>query len=344
MADAPRIGLLLLGALALMLAAGGLLLWQWAATRQNRAATVRHLGEQLAGLDAHADAQPRGRGALPSTPASGTPLAAAPADAALVDPWATTTDTPAPSGAAGRGRVDALIPPWLQGALSASQLALGVLGLAILVALAGMLASTPGVIAALAVLLPLAAFGLWWRVQKFRRRLVRQLPGFIDAMVRLITVGNSTQAAFQLAIPSAREPLRTYLERTAGLVRAGVDLDRALAQTADSVRVQELHLMAAVLGLGVRYGGRADLLLERLAHFIRDREQADQELHALSAETRLSAWILGLLPLIVGGLIVTNNPDYFLRMWHDGTGRMMVFGGAGLQLLGAALLYRVARL
>ena len=44
------------------------------------------------------------------------------------------------------------------------------------------------------------------------------------------------------------------------------------------------------------------------------------------------------------GLIVTNNPDYFLRMWHDGTGRMMVFGGAGLQLLGAVLLYRVARL
>ncbi|WP_295373315.1 type II secretion system F family protein [uncultured Pseudacidovorax sp.] len=343
MAESPRIGLLLLAAVALMLAAAGLLLWQWAASRQGRAAAARHLGEQLAGL-AENDAVPRARPAPLSTPASAQPLAAAPTDGTLVDPWAATTEAATAASTSGRGRLDELLPPWLQGAVSAPQLGLGALALGILVSLAGLLASAPGVVAALAVLLPLSAFFLWWRVQKFRRRLVRQLPGFIDAMVRLITVGNSTQAAFQLAIPSAREPLRAYLERTAGLVRAGVDLDRALAQTAESVRVQELHLMAAVLGLGVRYGGRADLLLERLAHFIRDREQADQELHALSAETRLSAWILGLLPLIVGGLIVTNNPDYFLRMWHDGTGRMMVFGGAGLQLLGAVLLYRVARL
>ncbi|WP_304307799.1 type II secretion system F family protein [Pseudacidovorax intermedius] len=343
MAESPRIGLLLLAAVALMLAAAGLLLWQWAASRQGRAAAARHLGEQLAGL-ADNDAVPRARQAPLSTPASAQPLAAAPAEGTLVDPWAATTEAATAANSSGRGRLDELLPPWLQGAVSAPQLGLGALALVILVSLAGLLASAPGVVAALAVLLPLSAFFLWWRVQKFRRRLVGQLPGFIDAMVRLITVGNSTQAAFQLAIPSAREPLRAYLERTAGLVRAGVDLDRALAQTAESVRVQELHLMAAVLGLGVRYGGRADLLLERLAHFIRDREQADQELQALSAETRLSAWILGLLPLIVGGLIVTNNPDYFLRMWHDGTGRMMVFGGAGLQLLGAVLLYRVARL
>lgn len=340
MAEAPRIGLLLLAAVALMLAAAGLLLWQWAATRQSRAVAARHLDEQLAGLAADGGA-PRARGA--SSAAGTAAPAATAADGALVDPWAGAEDTlPTPTTA--RGRLDALLPAWLQGAVSPPQFGLGLLVLAVLVALAGVLAAAPGVVAALAVLLPLGVFVLWWRVQKFRRRLVRQLPGFIDAMVRLITVGNSTQAAFQLAIPSAREPLRAYLARTAVLVRAGVDLDRALQQTADSVRLQELHLMAAVLGLGVRYGGRADLLLERLAHFIRDREQADQELQALSAETRLSAWILGLLPLIVGGLIVTNNPDYFLRMWHDGTGRMMVFGGAGLQLLGAVLLYRVARL
>ncbi len=340
MAEAPRIGLLLLAAMALMLAAAGLLLWQWAATRQSRAVAARHLDEQLAGLAADGGA-PRARAA---SAAAGTAApAATAADGALVDPWAGAEDTPLATPTV-RGRLDALLPAWLQGAVSPPQFGLGLLALAVLVALAGVLAAAPGVVAALAVLMPLGVFVLWWRVQKFRRRLVRQLPGFIDAMVRLITVGNSTQAAFQLAIPSAREPLRAYLARTAVLVRAGVDLDRALQQTADSVRLQELHLMAAVLGLGVRYGGRADLLLERLAHFIRDREQADQELQALSAETRLSAWILGLLPLIVGGLIVTNNPDYFLRMWHDGTGRMMVFGGAGLQLLGAVLLYRVARL
>jgi tight adherence protein B len=127
-------------------------------------------------------------------------------------------------------------------------------------------------------------------------------------------------------------------------VRAGVDLDRALHQTADNVRIEEMYLLASILGLGVRYGGRADLLLERVGNFMRDREQAEQELSALSSETRLSAWILGLLPVGVGAFLIFTNPSYFMGMWNDGTGRILIFSAVGLQLTGAALLYRLARL
>jgi len=211
-------------------------------------------------------------------------------------------------------------------------------------AVAGLVAGWISAIGSLIVLTLLAMFGIWLKVQKFRRQLVRQLPAFIDAMVRLITIGNSTQAAFQLAIASTETPLRGYLERAANLVRAGVDLDRALHQTAASVRVEEMYLLASILGLGVRYGGRADLLLERVANFMRDRDQAEHELIALSSETRLSAWILGLLPVGVGGFIIIANPSYFLRMWQDSTGQILIFGALGLQMLGALLLYRLAKL
>ncbi|MNR31143.1 Bacterial type II secretion system protein F domain protein [compost metagenome] len=134
------------------------------------------------------------------------------------------------------------------------------------------------------------------------------------------------------------------MERSAALVRAGVDLDRALHQTATNVRVEEMFLLASIMGLGVRYGGRADLLLERVANFMRDREQAEHELSAMSAETRLSAWILGLLPLGVGTFLILTNPSYFMGMWNDETGRLLIFSSAGLQILGAVLLYRLAKL
>jgi tight adherence protein B len=104
-----------------------------------------------------------------------------------------------------------------------------------------------------------------------------------------------------------------------------------------------MFLLASILGLGVRYGGRADLLLERVGNFMRDREQAEHELVAISAETRLSAWILGLLPVCVGAMIITLNPAYFLRMWQDTTGQYLVFGAVALQMVGAFLLYRLAR-
>jgi tight adherence protein B len=204
-----------------------------------------------------------------------------------------------------------------------------------------------GWLAALGVLFLLglaATFAVWLRLQKFRRKLVTQLPAYIDAMVRLITIGNSTQAAFQLAIATTQAPLRGHLERSAALVRAGMDLDRALHQTATNVRVEEMYLLASILGLGVRYGGRADLLLERVGNFMRDREQAEQELIAMSAETRLSAWILGLLPVGVCVFLILTNPGYFMSMWNDGTGRILVISALSLQLLGAGLLYRLAKL
>jgi tight adherence protein B len=96
--------------------------------------------------------------------------------------------------------------------------------------------------------------------------------------------------------------------------------------------------------LGVRYGGRADLLLERMAHFLRDREQAERELVAMSSETRMSAWVLGLMPAVVGTAIIMLNAAYFIRMWDDPSGRQMLYGALALQLTGAFLLYRLARL
>lgn len=318
--------LLIVAALALLLAAAGLWLWHLSARERERAAVGAHLDRQLRATPTQAlDAAPWMREPDPfGDPASAAPAAGEPA--------------------AGRPVRPLVLPGWLAGAVKPSALVLGLAGAAVACAVAGLALGPVGAAAVGVLSIVLGAFVLWLAVQRFRRKLVRQLPGFIDTMVRLITIGNSTHAAFQLSIPSTGEPLRGYLEKASGLVRAGAELDQALNQMACTVRIEEMHLLAAILGLGVRYGGRADLLLERVAHFMRDREQAEQELNALSAETRLSAWILGLLPVGVGLAIVMLNAGYFLRMWQDDTGRYLIYGAGALQVLGAVLLYRLARL
>jgi tight adherence protein B len=342
-------------AVMLLLGALGLLLWRWAARRQLRRATRHHLAARIAA------------GLAPSAPRAGDARRTAPADGLPRDPWASMPvagpaaggrtgfavmdDAPRPDVAAAAVAASASasalarrLPGWLLAIATPRQLGLGA-GAGVAAALVAGAALGP---VALGGLLLLGAAGggfvVWLRVQKFRRRLVLQLPGFIDAMVRMIRIGNSSQSAFQLATATLKAPLREAMEHAAALARAGVDLDAALDQTADHLRVGELHLLGAILGLGVRYGGRADLLLERVATSLRDNEQAGQELAAMSAETRLSAWILGLLPLGVAAAIMAGNPDYIVRMWLDDTGRSMLFGALGLQSLGALLLYRLARL
>ncbi|WP_212613260.1 type II secretion system F family protein, partial [Pseudomonas moorei] len=150
----------------------------------------------------------------------------------------------------------------------------------------------------------IAIFLFWNRTRRINERLLRQLPGFLDGVVRLMTIGSAVPSAFQAASANTEAPLRNCLMAITQMQRAGKDLDAAVSVVGQQYRVNELILVASVLRLSLRYGGRADIVMERTAAFMRDRQQAQQELLALSAETRLSAWILGLLPVIVGGLII----------------------------------------
>jgi tight adherence protein B len=185
---------------------------------------------------------------------------------------------------------------------------------------------------------------LSWRAQKRYQRIARQLPVFLDSIVRLITIGNSVPAAFQGAFVTTDMPLRECLDRVSRMLRSGVEIDVALTQMAKVYHVRELGLIGSVLRISVKFGGRSDVMLDRMAGLMRDLEQADRELIALSTETRLSSWILGLLPVLLGGFVIIAHPSYFNAMWSDRFGQRLVFVAFGLQLLGAFLLYRLARL
>jgi tight adherence protein B len=108
-----------------------------------------------------------------------------------------------------------------------------------------------------------------------------------------------------MAAASTKDPLQSVMGKAASLARAGMDLENAVAHVARQTRLDELHLLAAILRISVRYGGRVDLLLERVAHFMRDREQAEQDL-CHDGRNALSAWVLSLLPVAVCCLIISS--------------------------------------
>lgn len=200
-----------------------------------------------------------------------------------------------------------------------------------------------GAVAMLAVGVALAAFLLWLRIGRVRDRMLRQLPGFLDGVVRLMTIGSSVPAAFQNSVANTEPPLRQCLVQAIHLQRAGKELDQAVLQMGRAYRLDELVIVSSVLRLSQRYGGRADVVMERTATFMRDREEAQRELLALSAETRLSAWVLGLLPLVVAGGLFVLNAGYVMLMWKDPTGRNLLLGAAVLEVVGVLMLYRLAK-
>ena len=199
--------------------------------------------------------------------------------------------------------------------------------------------------AAMVIILVVALtwFRLFLMAGRRYKRIVRQIPAFLDNLIRQVTVGTSLGSAFQQIAPTVPAPLGELLTRAARQNRAGVELDVAVKQVARIYDVDSLYMIGAVLGVANQYGGRSDQVLERIAAFLRDIEQARDELIALSAETRLSAWVLGVLPLAVTCFIITFNNKFFVAMWQDPIGAKMLLGAAGLQIFGSFLLYRLAK-
>ncbi|MBB6578866.1 tight adherence protein B [Comamonas odontotermitis] len=198
--------------------------------------------------------------------------------------------------------------------------------------------------AVLLVLVLLSCFGIAMRLNRRRAKMLSQLPAFLDNVVRLISIGNSPHASFQLACNNVPEPLGGALQHVSASLNISPDLGQAMGQLERMWGLPEFGLLAAVFRMSTRYGGRADLVLERVSAYIRDRQSAERELHALSTEVRLSAWVLALLPIVVGTLIMVLNEGYFMRMWNDSTGQKLIFVAGGLQVAGSFLLYRLARL
>lgn len=187
--------------------------------------------------------------------------------------------------------------------------------------------------------------GLWVsrRILSLQRRLLRQLPDFLDNLVRLTALGNSLQMSFQTASQQVPLPLRGLLDDTLSGTRSGLDLDRALSQAAQPYRLDVLDVLAVVLGVSIRIGGRSDQILQRMSDFMRDLDQARQELMATTSETRMSAWVLGLLPPLSALLMAIVSPDFFEPMLKVSLGHRILGAALLMELIGGFLLYRLAR-
>ncbi|MCC8391172.1 type II secretion system F family protein [Paraburkholderia sp. MMS20-SJTR3] len=349
-------------ALALVCAALALLLWQRGTQRKGQASVARYIDSRMASAASPAGAAAGGVGGIGGisgtsggaaagaqrAPRATAAAAAARASSPLIAPTAPSADADWRERAQylyARARFTVLYALTRAGLADAKgPLTLGAL---LVLALCGWAALAGGLMAFCATL-AVCAMGFYFlltiRAAKRRQQIVRQLPLFLDGIVRLITLGNSVPAAFQAALQSTEAPLRDCLDYVSRMLRTGVEIDRALSQVAAIYGVRELELVGAVLRLSVKYGGRADVMLDRMASFMRDLEQAERELVAMSAETRLSSWVLAMLPVGIGGFLILSNPKYFASMWFDPSGRQLVYLAFGLQLVGAYLLYRMTRL
>ncbi|MCU1763868.1 type II secretion system F family protein [Pseudomonas sp. 14P_8.1_Bac3] len=182
-----------------------------------------------------------------------------------------------------------------------------------------------------------------WRYQRRLKRMIEQLPLLLDHTVRSLKSGRTLADAVLGAIESAEDPLKDAMGRVQRNVQLGVSLPDAASDLAELYEKDELRLFALGLKVNHRYGGNASELLENLIKLIREREQGARQLSAMTGETRVTAWVLGCLPIGLAGYFLLANPHYLLAMWQDSSGRTMLATAFGLQVVGSLALWRMLR-
>jgi tight adherence protein B len=220
---------------------------------------------------------------------------------------------------------------------------LGSLGLGALV-LAGWPLPAPirAVLALLFVLVPLML------VRRARtRRLVRieaQLPDAADFIARALRAGHSFTNVLQIVGNELPEPLSGEFRIAREQINYGVPMNEALHNMAERIPLTDLRYLIIAVLIQRETGGNLAEILTSISHIIRSRLKLAAHVRVLSAEGRMSAWILGLLPFALTGMLLLVNPGYVRVLWTDPTGIQLLWGALGMISVGVIWLRKVIRI
>ncbi|MBS1188254.1 MAG: putative Type secretion system protein [Rhodocyclaceae bacterium] len=203
-----------------------------------------------------------------------------------------------------------------------------------------------GPVAAFIALLAQGGAAVVWPHVQYRRRaaaMVAQIPLFLDQVVRGLASGRNLDGALRMATEETREPLREVMTRVQQAADLGEDIGEALRDAAQLYDLREMHFIAMAVHIAHGYGSSPKEMLESASKLVRHREQAQRELQALTGETRISAWLLSIMPSGLAMYMVAVNPEYIGAMWHDPTGRIVLLMALALQATGVLILWRMVK-
>jgi tight adherence protein B len=173
----------------------------------------------------------------------------------------------------------------------------------------------------------------WFRLARQRNLRIRafekQIPEALDLMSRAMRAGHAFPTAVQMVGEEMADPIglefRTLFDET----NYGMPQQEALVRLAERVPVADLGYFVVAVLIQRESGGNLAELLDNIASIVRARLKLLGSVRTLSAEGRLSAWILLALPFVTGALINIITPQFMAVLWTD---------PIGLRLVGAALV------
>lgn len=213
---------------------------------------------------------------------------------------------------------------------------------------AAVLGVAAGSVAVSVIVLPFGALALHLlvrqRLRKQQERFSQQLAAHLEELASALRAGHGLAAAVTVTAQSAAEPSRGEWSRVVADERLGKPLDEALRVMATRMECSEIEQVAVVASLHQRTGGNMAEVLERVADGVRERSDLERELKALTAQARLSGWVISALPPVLIVVITALNHNYMRPLFTTTGGIVMLSIGSGLLITGTLVIRRLTNI
>lgn len=175
-------------------------------------------------------------------------------------------------------------------------------------------------------------------------RIEEQIPEAVDTMTRALRAGHPFNATLKMIAEDLDDPIAGEFGMTFGDINYGNDLRRAMLGLLS--RVPSVTMMAFVTCVLVQKetGGNLAEILNQISGIVRGRFKLHRKVKTLSAEGRMSAWVLALVPLGLFAVISITTPDYLPVLVEDPRGQNMIIYGAISATCGILWIRRLLRI
>ena len=193
-----------------------------------------------------------------------------------------------------------------------------------------------------------AGLGPWlalrMAMKKRAEKLREQLPDVLTIMASSLRAGHSFMQALDTVAREVPQPAATEFQRVVAEVRLGRPGEDALDALAERVGSDDFRWAVLAVNIQREVGGNLAEILDNVADTLRERAMMRRQIQVLTAEGRLSAWVLALLPCAIGLYMFAANPDYIGLLVTTRIGIIMLISAGCLLGVGVAWMRKIVNI
>ena len=183
-----------------------------------------------------------------------------------------------------------------------------------------------------------------WRQAQRTRQFDDQLVDGLTLISNALKSGYSFLQGMEAVAKEMPDPVGTEFGQALRHIRVGGAVEEALTGIGHRVRSADFDLVVTAMVIQRQVGGNMTEILSNIAWTVRERHRILREIRVLTAQERLSGYVIAALPLFLIVVLTIMNPSYLNGLWGHQSGKLMLAGGLVMDLFGLLVIHKIVEI